>query len=291
MSHAGRKRGSQPQSRRDRRAAERANRAGGRAGRKQSRPAWQSPIALLTGGAIVIGIAVILIASLGRPAAPPPPSGELIPPGATMPASLADGRSLGSAQAPVEMEVWGDFQCPGCGQLVRSIEPSLINQYVVTGYARLVFHDFAFLGQRSGSTWDESVEAAAAARCAADQGLFWQMHDWLYANQNGENEGAFAQDRLRAIAQAAGLDATTYDSCMATGDKQSAVQAETSAGAAAGINSTPTIKLNGTLYKGRVTVADLGAAIASAAGSATPAPIASAPIASTPPASSSPSTP
>ena len=260
-------------------------------GASRAVPPWQSPIALLTGGAIVIGLVVILIASLSRPAAPPAPSGELIPPGATVPTSLVDGRSLGSAQAPVEMEVWGDFQCPGCGQLVRSIEPSLIDQYVVTGYARLVFHDFAFLGQRSNSSWDESVEAAAAARCAADQGLFWQMHDWLYANQNGENEGAFAQDRLRSIAQAAGLDMTTYDSCMAVGDKQAAVQAETSAGAAAGINSTPTIKLNGKLYTGSVTVADLGAAIVSAAGGATPAPIASAPITSTPPTSSAPSTP
>jgi protein-disulfide isomerase len=124
------------------------------------------------------------------------------------------------------------------------IEPPTISLYVVQGKVRLIYRDAAFQGQRYA--YDESTEAAAAARCAADQGLFWQMHDWIYANWNGENEGAFKADRLRAIATAAGLNLATYDACMATGDQQSAVRNETAAAVATGVNQTPTFVINGT---------------------------------------------
>jgi protein-disulfide isomerase len=193
---------------------------------------------------------------------------------------------LGAAGAPVQVDIWADFQCPYCGQLARSIEPSLINQYVTTGYARLVFHDLAFLGQRSGSSWDESVEAASGARCAADQGLFWQMHDWLFANQSGENEGAFAQARLRSIAEAAGLNMTDYDSCTAAGDKQASVQSDTASSFTAGIQSTPTIKINSALYSGQLTVPGLSAAIQSALGTSSPAAVPSQAAASATPSTS-----
>jgi protein-disulfide isomerase len=118
----------------------------------------------------------------------------------------------------------------------------------VTGKVKLVYRDAAFQGQRYD--YDESTEAAAASRCAADQGLFWQMHDWLFANWNGENQGAFAAPRLRAIATAAGLDLARYDACMAAGDKQTAVRDETAGGVAAGIDQTPTLIINGMKFVG-----------------------------------------
>ncbi|HEY7023592.1 MAG TPA: thioredoxin domain-containing protein [Candidatus Limnocylindrales bacterium] len=274
----------QPQTRRERRKAQRSERQAERSRQQAKQPAWRSPIALMTGAAILVGIAIILFAVVSQPPASSGPGNELTPPTSSVPANLADGRTLGSADAPVQVDIWADFQCPYCGQLARSIEPSLINQFVTTGYARLVFHDLAFLGQRSNSSWDESVEAASAARCAADQGLFWQMQGWLFANQNGENEGAFAQARLRSIAQAAGLDMTSYDSCMAAGDKQASVQSDTASSFSAGIQSTPTIKINGTLYGGQLTVPGLTAAIQSAADTTTPAALPSQPS-TTPPVS------
>ncbi|MGH3524066.1 MAG: DsbA family protein [Mycobacterium sp.] len=161
-----------------------------------------------------------------------------------MPAGVAaDGRTLGSPDAKVTVEIWSDFQCPACMDFATVIEPPTISSYVVPGKVRFVYHDAAFQGHNS--TYDESVEAAAAARCAADQGLFWQMHNWLFANRTGENVGAFTADRLRAIATAAGLDVAGYDSCMAAGDKQDAARSETAAGVAAGVASTPTLVVNG----------------------------------------------
>ena len=76
---------------------------------------------------------------------------------------------------------------------------------------------------------------------------------------------------LRSIAQAAGLDMTSYDSCMAAGDKQASVQSDTASSFSAGIQSTPTIKINGALYGGQLTVPGLSAAIQGAVGTSSPA--------------------
>ncbi len=155
-----------------------------------------------------------------------------------VPVELADGRSLGKPDAPVTLDVWSDYQCPVCGQFAELVEPTLIRTYVANGTLRIVDHDAAFQGQRSSSSYDESVESAAGARCAADQGLYWQFHNLLFANQVGENEGAFRDERLRAIATKAGLDVAAWDACRATGQQQAAVRAET-VGRAPARASTP----------------------------------------------------
>lgn len=211
---------------------------------------------LSTIGALVAGLAIVGFMLLQRPAEPTPVD-DLSRPVAQLPAGLSVDRTLGNADAPVTVDIWSDFQCPACRQLAIDVEPAIISTFVATGTAKLVYHDAAFQGQRGDPRYDESVEAAAGARCAADQGSFWQMHDWLFANWNGENEGAFRAERLSAIAAAAGLAMTAYDSCMATGDYQAAVRAETQQGLTAGINSTPTLFINGHAVTGVPTVSQL----------------------------------
>ena len=233
------------------------------------RPLWRSPIVTITVGALIIGMLIVAYALLTQPKTS---TDSLTPPAVAVPAGLADGRTLGAAQAPVTIDVWADFQCPACGNLARRVEPPLISQYVSTGMARIVYHDAAFQGQKVSKAWDESVESAAAARCAADQGLFWEMHDWLFANQ-GENVGAFAPDRLRSIAQAAGLDMAAYDTCMASPTYAGLVRKETGQATDKGINQTPTLFINGTYYTGAMSVTGIGDAIVAAAGGASPAPI------------------
>ena len=122
---------------------------------------------------------------------------------------------------------------------------------MTAGTLRIVDHDAAFQGARAGASYDESVEAGAGARCAAEQDLYWPFHDWLFANQVGENKGAFRDERLRAIATAAGLDVVAWDACRATGEQQTAVRAETQQGVAQGVNATPTMFLNGQAIVGR----------------------------------------
>ncbi len=232
--------------RRERRAAERLERRSARRP-ASSRSPWSSPALLATLGAVVVGLALIGLAVLSGGS----PSGtdDLNPPANPLPSGLVvDGATLGPVDAPVTIEVWADFQCPACGHFARETEPQLIRTFVAAGQVRLVHRDFAFLGR--GRSYDESVEAAAAARCAARQGRFWEYEAWLFANQQGENEGAFRRDRLAAIAGRIGLDEATWTSCLDEGTEQAAVRAETEQGAAAGITSTPTIVVNGAPFVG-----------------------------------------
>ncbi|MFL5687748.1 MAG: DsbA family protein, partial [Chloroflexota bacterium] len=112
------------------------------------------------------------------------------------------------------------------------------------------------------------VEAAAGARCAATQDGYWPYQDWVFANQNGENEGAFAATRLASMASAAGLDVTAWRACVATGKEQIAARSETADAVASGVNATPTMRLNGQTMVGLKSVTELGALIeAAAAGS------------------------
>ena len=76
-----------------------------------------------------------------------------------------------------------------------------------TGKVRMIFKDFTIIGQ-------DSVNAAHAARCAGDQGMFWEYHDALYSNWGGENNGWASQQNLAAFAREAGLDAGEFDGCM-----------------------------------------------------------------------------
>lgn len=235
--------------------------------RKRTRGAPQpsrlrSPMALITIGALLVGTLVVGYSLVSRPGAPS--VGDLAEPLATVPFGLSDGRALGNAEAPVTIDIWSDFQCPACRDLAESVEPALVDNFVVPGTVRLVYHDAAFQGARAGGAYDESLEAAAGARCAAAQGGFWQMHNWLFANWAGENEGAFAAPRLRAIAEGAGMDLTIYDACMATGEQQAAALAETNSGVAQGINQTPTLLVNGVKLVGVPTLAELSAVIAAA---------------------------
>lgn len=253
------------ESRHARRAAERKAAASSRAAAPSSK---RSPILLIT--ALVGGIGVLVLAALiliTRQGTPADTVG-LVAPASPTPVALADGRAIGAADAPVTLEVWTDFQCPVCGQFARTVEPALMTKYVTPGTLRIVHHDAAFQGAKSQSAYDESVEAAAGARCAATQGGYWPYQDWVFANQNGENEGAFAASRLASMATAAGLEPTAWKACVATGQEQTAARSETADAVAAGVNATPTMRLNGQTFVGLKSVTDLGKLIETAAAKA-----------------------
>jgi protein-disulfide isomerase len=206
---------------------------------------------LLTAGAVVAGLVLVLVASGvlgGRNGGAG--AGELLSPIRPVPPELVDPddpRAIGAADAPVTIEVWSDFQCPACGFLARQMKPDLVEEFVKPGTVRIVYRDFAFLdgGRRDG----ESQQAAAAARCAGEQGMFWEFHDYLYENQEGRNEGAFRRERLDLMASTIGLDPEAFGACLASDAPFEAVAADTAAGRQAGIGSTPTLAVNGVLQE------------------------------------------
>jgi protein-disulfide isomerase len=143
---------------------------------------------------------------------------------------------------------YADFQCPACGAFARTVEPQLIEDYVKTGKVTFEHREFPFLDDRASG--DESDDASAAAYCAQDQGKFWAMHDQLYYNQEGENEGAFSRERLTRMAEAAGLDVPAFEECMASGEHEDEVSASYDEARAQGLNSTPTFFVDGQVVTG-----------------------------------------
>lgn len=195
--------------------------------------------ALLVGGLLIVVITLVNGSSTDRADA-----NDLSRPTSTLPPGLADGRSLGSADAPILIEIWEDFQCPYCGRFVTDIEPALIRDYVVPGHVRLLYRDFAFLGQ-------ESMDAAVGARIAErDADAFWEFHDLLFYNQHGENQGAFSRDRLARMAVLLGMDEMTFRASLDDPALIAAVQEETALGQSRGITSTPTLSIDGRLAVG-----------------------------------------
>jgi protein-disulfide isomerase len=150
---------------------------------------------------------------------------------------------LGEAKAKVEIVEFGDYQCPFCGKLFQQVEPMIREQYLKNGLAKMTWRDFAFLGP-------ESFWAAEAARCANDQGQFWQYHDLLFNRQSGENQGAFSKDNLKKFAGELGLSQPEFDFCL-DGDKYTqAVKDDTDAGRVLGVAGTPHTFVNGTAING-----------------------------------------
>lgn len=267
--------------RRERRAQARLDAPAARARRTTrppERPGWQSPLVLVTGAAVLMGIAIIAFA---RP--PASSSGDLVEPPTNYAADLTDGDTLGSASAPVVMEVYSDFQCPACKLLVTAQLPSLVNEFVKTGILRIEARDIAIVG--SGSP-DESVELVVGATCAAEQDRYWQFHDLVFWNQGRENRGDHSAAFMDRVAIAAGVDQAAWTTCFARADLRTAVDTSTRAALAAGISQTPTLVMNGQVWVGVGSYADLAARIRALA---TSAPATGAPASPEPAASARPS--
>lgn len=207
-------------------------------------------------GAVIAAVVVAgFLIYLNRPQAP----GADIVVAEPLPASIpVAGMTMGAADAPVKIVEWGDYQCPACGILARSIEPQLVSEYIAPGTASFEFRNFAFLGP-------ESQRAAAAAVCADKQDAFWPFHDTLYANQHSENQGAFSDERLQAMASKLGLDMTAFNACLDDSATADAVAASTAGGRDQGVNATPWLTVNGTRVQNWQDWAALSAAIEAAA--------------------------
>ena len=220
-----------------------------RAGGRGSGDAGTGSIVPWSAAFVVIAVAVIAAAVISSQlSGGGSSSGSPVPPSVITPTSIpSDGRTLGDPGAPVTIDIYGDFRCSACFVFTTGgTEKNLVDNYVATGKARLVWHDFLTIDQ-GGVT--ASRDAANAAWCAADQGKFWVMHDWLYANQSPtEDASAFTQSRLTEIGQEA---AWTWrrTSRAWTRAPDAAIAAEQTA-TPAQVVATPSIIVNGKFVAG-----------------------------------------
>ncbi len=153
---------------------------------------------------------------------------------------------LGDAKAPVTIIEYGDYQCTYCIRFFETTEPSIRDNYIKSGKVKMVFRGFQFLGP-------ESQLAGEAAECAKDQNNFWAYHDAIYAAEakdGQENNGNMTKTFFVGLAKSAGLDVGKFTSCYDSGKYASVVKQSTQDAAALGVNSTPTLFVNGQIVKG-----------------------------------------
>ena len=219
--------------------------------RARRRPTGQSssytPIAalLIVGLAAAAGIVGLFVLLGGGNSAP---NRQLLEP-------TAEDHVLGEPTAPVIIVEYADFQCPVCGRFARTTGKQIIETYVKTGQVRFVLRNFPFLG-------DESLWAAEAAECAAEQGAFWEYHDKLFAEQRGENMGAFSKPNLKRFAQELGLDSGSFDACLDSDKYEGKIQLQKAkASETLGVHSTPTLYVGDKMMSGLQSFAAYTAAI------------------------------
>ncbi len=197
---------------------------------------WISVISL-----VAIAIAAILISINNRPV------GE-IRTAAPKDRPQVERNSMGDPNAPIKVEEFSDFQCPYCRLFFEEEESTIIENYVKTGKVYFTYTPFSFLD--TNTTSGESKAAAQAAYCAADQNKFWEYHDILFTNQNGENIGDFTSKRLLAFAETLGLDTAAFKSCFNGNQYRQQVLDDLARGRSMGVKATPTFFVNGTIVEG-----------------------------------------
>jgi protein-disulfide isomerase len=146
---------------------------------------------------------------------------------------LVNDNAMGDPNAPIRIEEFSDYQCPFCARFYEETEWQIADTYVADGTVYFVYRSFGnFIGP-------ESKAAAEAAYCAGDQDKYWEYHDILFANQTGENVGAYADRRLQAFAEALSLDMDAFNSCLNSSKYSDRADQDRVEGTAAGVTGTP----------------------------------------------------
>jgi protein-disulfide isomerase len=145
---------------------------------------------------------------------------------------VANAPSRGPSGAPVSIVKFEDFQCPYC-KTVQPTYEELLKRY--DGKVRLVHKDLPL-----DAIHPQARQAAEAARCAEEQGKFWEYHDKLYANSPKASV-----EELKSYAKEVGLNAAAFDQCYGSEKFKAAVQKDLNDGAQLGVTGTPTFFING----------------------------------------------
>ena len=165
--------------------------------------------------------------------------------------------ALGSADAPVTIVEFMDYECPYCRRFAKNTFPKLRARYVESGQVRWVSRNLPL------PMHARARPAAIAARCADEQGRFWDMHDALLTEA-----GSMADDELRAWAQRLDLDGGRFSECLGSSGHHAALDQDMAAARAARIRATPSFivgRANGEVVQGQVLVGDEGFAAFDAA--------------------------
>lgn len=204
---------------------------------------------LLGVGALIIVLAVVLAFAVARSSGGGDSDlvSQLEAALPALPTDMANGVKLGKDDAPVKLTQYEDFQCPFCLEYTAQQEPGLVDEFVKSGQMQIEYKHLTIIGA-------ESVKAAEASQCAADQNKFWQYHNLLFLteakagqfNNEQRDAGRFSDAKLKQFASDVGLDRSKFDQCFDSSQHLDLVNQQQAEAKTFGISGTPGFVVNGT---------------------------------------------
>lgn len=181
------------------------------------------------------------------------PKVEDIPLSKSAYAGLGEDYRKGGDGSPVVVQEFADFQCPACRALSKDTE-QLHKEF--GDRVLFVFRNYALDNSCNSAIQQKmhefSCKAAVMARCAGQYGKFWAYHDLVYGNQTDINNL-----RLKEWAQKIGLTSDQIEACWTNKDLLLKIQDDIAVGNRLGLDSTPTIYINGRKVVGGHAIDDL----------------------------------
>jgi protein-disulfide isomerase len=143
----------------------------------------------------------------------------------------------GPSKAPITIVEFSDFHCPFCRRVIPTLA-QLDSKY--GDQIKLVFRDFPIESLHPGAS-----KAHEAARCANEQGKFWDYHDKLFNTPPKSSPETFKE-----LAKGIGLNPSAFETCLNSGKYQAAIKEDIAEGNRVGVNGTPAFFINGRLISG-----------------------------------------
>lgn len=158
--------------------------------------------------------------------------------------------SIGTANAPVNLEVFSDFQCQYCREAAKTIRANVEKEYA--DKVRIVFRDFPL---EQIHPW--AKPAAIAGRCVnkLDTGAFWQYHDWIFEQQANLTVENLKQKTLEFLNGK--VDTLQLTQCIDAKSTEKEVEQSIATARALQVASTPTMFVNGRRVVGNASWPDL----------------------------------
>jgi protein-disulfide isomerase len=221
---------------------------------------------IATGAAVVLVIALIVVQQVTKGDANRPDPSNLT--GLAEVQAEFDGvpetaGTIGKASAKVTITEYGDLRCPVCKSFDNEVVPTLVEDLVRTGKAKLRFKTWPILGPNS-------VTAAQAAYAAREQNALWRYAALTYLNQGDESVSWFTTAFARSVAEAIGLDLAKFDKDRTSAAANAAIDQVNREATALELRGTPTIRVSGPAGTETVdaTLAAITAAVQKASGTA-----------------------
>jgi protein-disulfide isomerase len=163
-----------------------------------------------------------------------PPNGSKT----TTPSIVVSGTSIGSPYALITIVIYSDFQCFHCQRFALTVEKQLDSAYVETGKVRFIYKHIVAYGP-------ESLLAAEASECAAEQNQFWPYHYALMELRLSSQSDDLSIEKLQSLAQQLGLDMIAFNTSLESGKYQEKVLRDDAEGRGLGLTSVPAFFING----------------------------------------------